>query len=146
MTLSTGTSDAPEFYIDACCWHAHGWESAANEYTVQDAAKYTRAQARQRFSHGECMWTETGVWKRYIRPLDSQEVYEWWIEHDDWMEDERGGGWDNHPDVRPDEWAEPDPYHEERPYWQFCSRTHPDAHPVWICGLRADGAPKGVKG
>lgn len=131
-----------DFHIEGCCWHAHGWECAANEYTVQDATKVSRAEAMARFAHGECLWVEVGAWKRYIRPLDPQEVYEWWVERDDWMYGERGGGWETHPDERPADWQEPAPYYEDRPYWQFCAADHPAAHPVWICGLRADGAPR----
>lgn len=133
----------PDFDVTACCWHKHGWE-AAGEWSVQDATKVSRAKAIARFSLGECEWTAVGAWKRYIRGLTDQEIYEWWVEYYDWCDDDRGGGWETHPDKRPDDWTEPDPYHEERPYWQFCPRDHPDAHPVWICGLRELGAPANV--
>lgn len=130
----------PEFYIDACCWHPQDWQMAA-ESSVQDATEVTRAQAQERFARevGE-PWIEVGVWKRYVRPFDRQEQYEWWVEHNDWRDDETGGGWEEHPQVAPDDW-QPDPYDEDLPYWQLCLADHPNARAVWICGLRKDGAP-----
>lgn len=133
-------ADQRDFDVSSCCWHKHGWESAG-EWSVQDATKVSRAEAMSRFARGECQWRDVGAWKRYLRPLDDQEVYEWWVEHDDWRDDDRGGGWEKHPDKRPEGWVEPDPYYEERPYWHFCLPDHADAHPAWICGLREDGAP-----
>lgn len=131
------------FYVESCCWHADGWE-CATEFSVQDATKVTRAEACARFARdvGE-LWIDVGVWKRYIRPLDRQELYEWWVERNDWRDDESGGGWDAHPDLAPDDWTPPE-WDEEMPSWQFCAANHPDAHPAWICGLRADGPPQGA--
>lgn len=112
------------------CWSADGWELAA-EGSVQCALTNTRAQARSYLTF-DYDWTEIGVWKRYIRPLGRQERYEWWVES-------RDGGWDEHPDVVPDDWEDNDD--EDAPSWEICLPDHPEAWPVWICGEQKHGPP-----
>jgi hypothetical protein len=119
----------------APCWHPVDW-MMASEYSVQ-SADITRAQARQAFEKDTGLsWTEIGVWKRYIHELDRQSKYEWWVESC------TDGGWDEHPDVVPDDWTEP--YDDYMPVWEFVSRDHAEAIPVWICGELEAGAPRQV--
>lgn len=106
----------------------------ASEYSVQ-STEVTRAQARQAFiSDTGLAWTEVGVWKRNIRELDQQEKYEWWVESC------TDGGWDDHPDSVPEDWAEP--FDEYMPCWEFVPAGHPRAIPVWIVGETELGPPR----
>jgi len=122
------------------CWSAHGWEMAS-EFSVQ-AGDIPRATAISIFARTDgCSFTEVGAWKRHIRALSRQELYEWWVEANEWRDDETGGGWEAHPDAAPDDWEAPK-YDESMPTWEFCKRDHPEAEAVWIVGLRRDGGPR----
>lgn len=118
--------------VESYCWAADGWENAAWG-SVQDARAKTRGKAAAFYaSETGCAWTEVHVWKRYVRPLTRAEGWEYGFDrwancNDVELEDA--------PDDPPPNW-EPDEY---IPVWQFISRDHPEAIPVWICGT--DAAP-----
>lgn len=127
-------SDATmDFDVEWCCWAQDGWENAC-EGSVRAARHTARHTAHSDFARtsGE-PWPNVRVWKRYVRPLDRQERYEWWVESC------TNDGWDGNPETPPDEWEPGDL--EDEPTWQFVHRSHPAAIPVWICGFKGDDPP-----
>lgn len=127
-----------EFSLDWCCWAADGWENAACEGTVRDATTTTRGQAAAAVARetGEPL-TNVRVWKRYIRPLSRQEIWDyygrerWAYRHDLDLDDEG-------PESPPDDW-QPDEYD---PSWVFVHRSHPEALAAWIVGWKGDDPPE----
>jgi hypothetical protein len=114
------------------CWHPEGWECAA-EWSMHDASRVSRGEARAAAA-GDLGWTGSRVWKRYIRVLDRDDHWEWWVES------RADGGWEEHPDTPPDDW-EPDRFDESMPAWEFVHRSHPEAWPVWVVGEDTDAPP-----
>lgn len=104
----------------SCAWHAVHWEYA-RECSVSDATT-TRGQALAAFAFGIGDFTECGAWKRWIRPFTLQEQ------------------WDDRrcPDDPP---SPPPGWSSESSCWEFVPKGTPGAWEVWVCGLRADGAP-----
>lgn len=120
------------------CWHQEGWESAA-EWSVRDARVVTRAKAHYAATW-DYQWTEIGVWKRYLRPLDRQEMWESYCDDCLWLEPDPGGedGAERKmPEHPPGFWVAP----EGVPVWRFVKRDEPGAIPVWIVGETALGPP-----
>lgn len=107
------------------CWHADGWECAA-EWSMRDARVVTRAEALGTVGDEVGVWTDARAWKRYIRPFS---VEEQWAEARrlfDYPEEGPPAGWHGQEDV---------------PCWEFVPRSHPDALPVWVCGIAGDTPP-----
>jgi hypothetical protein len=142
--------------VDWYCWATGSWEDAA-EGSVRDARTCTRGQAAAAFSRETTGYLpEVRVWKRYVRPLTRQDVWDG-PGKDRWV-DRREAGLiskralagkpddpipslgelhNEAPDEPPTDW-DPDDYD---PVWEFVHRSHPDAIPVWICGFKGDTPP-----
>ena len=142
----TVTKPASERYENAdpdwWAWHPHGWENAV-EGSVRDARRCTRAQAAQFFAAGSCeSFIDVRVWKRYAVPISHQEIWDdegedlWsWSLHEKYAPDVDEAPC---PDEPPEGWT-PHDYH---PVWRFVHRSHPDAVPIWVCGLKGDEPPR----
>lgn len=170
MTLLAGKNEprptdpvSPD--VEWYCWSPHGWESAG-EGSVRDASKTTRGQAAAFFAREIGDLRDVRVWKRYVRPLTRQDVWDDYGQdrYADRLMDEQGiepvavhdvdtgavVDWayanadtgqpveEPHiPTEPPVDW-QPDEYD---PTWMFVHRSHPDAIPVWVCGCKGDEPP-----
>jgi hypothetical protein len=123
--------------VDSYCWANGGWEDAAWG-SVQDArtTSTTRGQAAMVFARETGHFPDVRVWKRYVRPLTRIDAWE--DSGQDRWEQDHGLGHMEGPENPPDLY-EPT---EATPVWEIVHRTHPEAIPVWICGVKGDNPPE----
>lgn len=120
------------------CWHADGWECAA-EWSVRDARVVTRAQAHASATY-DLAWVDVRVRKRYLRELTLQEQWEHHADNESWTEADPNGPDGAERDMSetpPEDWKP----HEDIPEWTFCHPTDPGSVPVWIVSDKQDRPP-----
>lgn len=142
-------------HVDDYCWAASGWEDAG-EGSVCDARTTTRGQAAAFFARAFGSITDVRVWKRYVLRFTRQDVWDGpgkdrWVDRREAeimaaraLEGRPGedipplGDLFKEASAEPPTDWEPDCYD---PVWQFVHGSHPDAVPVWICGIKGDTPP-----
>ncbi|MEJ7783390.1 MAG: hypothetical protein WKF96_01215 [Solirubrobacteraceae bacterium] len=127
MSQTTRQHEPVNDDVDTYCWSAHGWE-CAGEGSVADARRESRGKAAAFFAREVGDIRDVCAWKRYVRPFTLAECWEWYC-------DERG--------ERDERLSVPNGWYpgEGTPVWEFVRPDHPEAIPVWICGIKGDTPP-----